>query len=320
MCRSAFSCAAALVLALGSEAWGQKIMQNWTPPRGAVESRVLSCTNPAPLGRVAFDDWICPQTGPLIRVCWYGVVLTPGQLALGRRYYVAIYSHGGVCGPANLLYQTCVTPDYRRFCGFDCRQRRVFLFSAPIPPPVFTQTVGTHYWLQISEEDATSARVGVEDFRWSAHLPIMNACATQSPFPPGCCIPDDCPNPILVDLTFHLSAATIAGTINLTARIPGAPAIFQMRLLTPAGDLVESMCLETDDGGNYWLAPEAPDGTYAVEVIGMGMRPLRGTVMIQMGMEARLDFPNVFYGNLDGDMDTDLADFQLLQLGFTGSL
>src|SRR5262245_11151349 len=72
----------ALVLVVTSSTWAQKYVQRWTPPRPAYESRVISCQQPvpAPGWRIAIDDWVCPKTGRIVRVDWWGIVLTQQQL------------------------------------------------------------------------------------------------------------------------------------------------------------------------------------------------------------------------------------------------
>src|SRR5438270_3480650 len=79
-----------LTLTLCSGALAQKAPQPWTPPWTSHISVVQSCQNPIPAPRVARDDWICWQSGNIIRIDWWGVVFVQQQLQLGR-YYIAIY-------------------------------------------------------------------------------------------------------------------------------------------------------------------------------------------------------------------------------------
>src|SRR5262245_43006064 len=166
---------AVAAVSLAGAALGQKINQAWSYPRGAHESRVISCTNPVPAAawKVALDDWTCPQSGKITQVQWWGTVTNPAQLS--RRYYIAIRRTAAGCRPdmtsTGVLYQACVIPS-SVYVGLDCQQKRVYRLSAGLPAPQFTQTQGTQYWLQISEEDGGSVTPGVEDFRWSSHVTI----------------------------------------------------------------------------------------------------------------------------------------------------
>lgn len=141
--------------------------QPWTPPASAHRSRVQSCQNPVPANRVALDDFECNLTGDAVKLRWWGVILSPQQL--NRTYYVAFYDDDGQCNPNNLLYEACVLPQMQ-FVGFDCDNRRVYVFQTAIPP--FAVTAGERYWLQISEDDQNSAHVGQDDFAWSGRQPV----------------------------------------------------------------------------------------------------------------------------------------------------
>lgn len=156
----------------------QKVTQVWTRPYTSHESRVRSCTSPTPLNRVAMDDWTCPASGPVARITWWGTLTADAQRT--RRFYFAIYTHTSPtsCKPAQKVWQACVTPSASSYVTTDCKQRRVYKFEARFPTP-FKQVTGTRYWLQISEADEESAQPGKEDFRWSAHRPIVKCRALQ---------------------------------------------------------------------------------------------------------------------------------------------
>src|SRR5262245_30124086 len=76
-----------LALSLTAPAWAQT--QPWKLPNGAVESRVLTCTLPQPLNRIAMDDFQYQQTTVIRCLRWWGVVFDPAQLT--KRYYVAFW-------------------------------------------------------------------------------------------------------------------------------------------------------------------------------------------------------------------------------------
>src|SRR5262245_15668431 len=161
-----------LSLAFAASAWGQ--YQPWKAPNGAVESRVVTCTSPQPLNRVAMDDFQYSVTTTIKRIRWWGVVLDPAQAQLTKPFYIAIWSNQtagpcpGGCNPGQVLAFWCLQPSYI-YAGLDCLNRKVYRFSVCLPGAGFVAAGGTKYWLQISEIDSDSARVGVEDFRWSGY-------------------------------------------------------------------------------------------------------------------------------------------------------
>lgn len=288
-------------------AW--KWVQPWTPPRAAFQSIVRGCTIPQPFPRAAADDWICGQTGPIVRVTWWGTLSHPAQGT--RPFYVAIYSSAATaCVPAQLLYQTCVIPDTRLYVGTDCQQRRVYRLSAPLPAP-FTQQVGTHYWLQISEADAESIQPQVENFRWSGHRPIVQCRAVQ--FPPNFVTPllDACdgqPD----DLSFALQSRSLSGTIRIAGAAP-VPAVLLMELLHPeTGEVAERLCVEPDEDGHYSVSPESPAGPYLVQLSAGGIIAVRRTMVLMDDQDNSLSFFDVFVGDLNADGRNDLTDLALV--------
>ena len=148
--------------------------QPWIPDWPAYESRVRSCVNPLPVNRVAMDDFECPTSGDAVGLRWWGVLTVKAQKKM-RPYYVAIYDDDN-CKPGQLLYETCVVPKVKKLI-MDCTDRRVFVFAAKIP--AFPVAADERYWLQISEDDAGSARPGVDDFLWSGRRPQQLCAATQ---------------------------------------------------------------------------------------------------------------------------------------------
>jgi hypothetical protein len=296
---------AVLATLMAAPALAQKVNQPWTAPRGAHESRVVTCTspNPAAAWRISLDDWICPKTGPMSRVQWWGIVTSQAQAT--RPYYIAIWSHAttGACGPGAKVYQACVIPS-SKYVGTDCNGRRVYRFSASLPQPWFSQQQGQHYWLQVSEIDSNSVQVGAEDFRWSSHLPIKPApyCQAVQITGGGVVIqptPDDCPQPIATDLAFRMFGTTLSGT--LTTIHLRSPSVFLLELRSPAGDLLEQHCVDPNDDGSFEVEIDSPPGRYDVELIGMGLTGLRTSVEVMPG-DNMLTLPQPC---LDADFDRD---------------
>lgn len=153
--------------------------QPYTPRQASFESRVVSCGEPRPMKLVALDDWMAGVNSPVTKIDWWGTLTNPAQAS--KRFYVAIYKHDPATNkPAmgSLIAKTCVVPQ-AVYVTTDCRQMRVFKFTAKFPVGWFNQTAGQHYWLQISEADKESAKVLAEDFRWSGRRPIKFAPAVQ---------------------------------------------------------------------------------------------------------------------------------------------
>ncbi|MBI5863049.1 MAG: hypothetical protein HZB38_00780 [Planctomycetes bacterium] len=312
---------AALLLAgfSGASAFAQgliwKYRQPWTAPWAAHESRVRSCAQPSPLNQIALDDWICGASGPLVRVWWWGTLTHAAQGF--RPYYIAIYpNQPGACQPnfSQRLYQICVTPDYRKYVGTDCSQRRVYRMSAVFPAAaMFTQLTGQHYWLQVSEADEESVQVGAENFRWSAHRAIQN-CQAVSAFPLTQPILDMCdgqPD----DLSFGFSSRDLSGVINPPVGV-AIPPVLQLELYDTAGVLRETMSVELDEMGNFNATPEVPDGTYVMVLRGGGLLPMRQTVQLEDGTCTRASFFDIFYGDLNSDNEIGLVDLTTLLSNF----
>jgi len=175
--------------------------QPWTQPSSSFASRVISCDDPQAFDQIALDDFVCEEGGALDAIRWWGVVLDPAQYFQARPYYIAIYADRD-CKPGDLLYRTCVRPQVR-LVGTDCRDQRVVQFTALVP--TFQVDADRTYWLQISEDDAGSANVGVDDFRWSGHQPVRKCFAVtiDANGDLRCPIFDDC-NQQESDLAFAL--------------------------------------------------------------------------------------------------------------------
>lgn len=294
---------------LGGQALAQCVWsQPWTNYRASHQSRVISCANPAPLFRVAMDDFQCNNGGVLVRVRWWGVLLTEAQR--DKTYYIAIYDDSA-CTPTARVYEACVTPAVRRV-ALDCTQARVFRFSAAVPP--FTLQAGTRYWLQISEDDAGSARVGVEDFRWQGRQPQVDCQAMQKdiegvafgPLLDGC---NNQPN----DLSFELAARALTGQVPEFDEQSGLLA--QLRD-TVSNEIVASAPIDVFEHGFWEWWPDVADGTYLLELRGMGAETLRATVNVQTGVETVVTFPPVVLGDLDGNDAVNVADLAIILANF----
>lgn len=295
--------------------WSDKWNQPYTWPLSSHESRVHSCEIPRPLDKVAMDDWTCPRTGLIVRVSWWGVLLHPAQFSKEWRYYIAIYrNRPGTCEPEpEPIYRACVRPDVLQYTGrWDCRQQRVFYFSAPLPTR-FRQEKGQHYWLQISESDRESARIGVEDFRWSAHRDIKRCPAVQLP-PLTQPLLDACdgnPN----DLAFRLHRRSIFGHVLLADFQGRRDATLELR--TRDGNLASVEHVQIDEDGNFEADPDVPDGVYDVVLrIGSALPAVQKNVEFGDGSVREVRFFSLFFGDVDGDGEVSLLDFGILVKNF----
>lgn len=157
-----------------------QFFQPWTGPAKSFTSRIKSCPSPIQTPAAAYDDFVSASSTNLTTLMWWGNVSSGAQLS--RRYFVGIYnSIPGACIPAlstGPLYHTCVVPAFTAPVGTDCTGHTVYLFLAFLPGG-FSATAGTKYWLQISESDAASVNVGVDDFRWSGHFTNVMCPACQ---------------------------------------------------------------------------------------------------------------------------------------------
>jgi len=308
---------ASLTLALAAPAFAQKA-QPWKYPNGSVESRVQTCPQSAtapvtPAPRMAFDDFICDNTGPISWLYWWGVVLDPQQQQLNRPFYIAIHANTqGTCpmmsptefcnvGPR--LAYWCVIPT-TKYVGLDCQNRRVYRFRAKLNP-VFTQTAGTHYWLTIAEIDQVSARPGLEDFRWSGFRKSTaqphNHCPAQlQPLAAGgaCAIVDSCNLP--TDLSFDLKRYLIPVVIGVPA-VLHTPLVGSAEILPATGTTaLVAQTLDIDDDGTCILDEDLPDGMYRLRIRTMGS----GDYILPLPMNGGMapdSFFDVFVGDLNND-------------------
>lgn len=326
-------CAALAVLCVGASASAQvlpypiafasfKWNQPWTAPRATFTSRVFVCSQPTPSPTIALDDWLCTKPGPIIRVSWWGWLRTPAQAQ--RRFYIAIYRDNGNCQPlfaVGPVYSACVTPDVVKVVGKDCDPipgtsgtHTIYYLSAKMPTPYFQQqgtpTAPQHYWIQISEEDETSVQFGVEDFRWAGRRPILVCPAMQAP-PVLQPIRDAC-DQIEDDLSFRLYSRT---TI-IAVPTGGVGSTLKASLLSPNGEVLESRCVDVGPDGTTDVDFDSPDGTYMLEISGMGTLRRRAPLVLAEGQEFRPSFFDIFYGDLDDDGFINTRDLVQLLGGF----
>ncbi len=298
--------------------WSFKWLQRYTWPLASHESRVVSCEVPRPMDRVAMDDWVCTRTGPIVRVGWWGVLLTSAQYSKQWRYYIAIYRNvPGTCKPEQQpIYRACVRPDVLRYTGrWDCKLQRVFYFSARLPTP-FRQEVNEHYWIQISESDQESARPQVEDFRWSAHRALKLCPATQftatgnyiQPLLDACDDKED-------DLAFVLYSRSVVGHVAAGDFQGKRYATLEVR--TRDGNVADVVPVEIDEDGNFEADADVPDGVYDfVLFFGSALPAVQKDVEFGDGSVRLLSFFDIFFGDLDGDNEVTLFDFGILVRNF----
>ena len=134
------------------------------------------------LGRLAYPMLRERGKKGFRRISWDGVVLDPNQLATSRRYKITFYRGVvGGCQPVEPICSVCVNPTWKQI-STDCHQRRVYEWTAQLPTTCFSQTSGQHYWVEIAEEDETSARFGVPDFLWSSLSQQIGDVLAQTSF------------------------------------------------------------------------------------------------------------------------------------------
>ena len=328
MSRNRFAwCVAGLFLVAVSPAQGQfKWAQPWHFPDGPVhDTRVQSCTSPAIVTQIALDDFLCTQSGPITWVTWSGD-LPNGPAQRFRRFYIRIWGHtnspctpcGNPAVPVSPIY--CVQPHSIKL-GMNCDAKQVWGFWAPLSPP-FTQTAGTHYWLQISEIDDESINPGLVDFRWSTYHPFDSAfdadptCPAMFLVPPSPGVPvptcdlgaicDPHLNPAGYangpDLAFKLRTTMVAGAILAPTLPLPPPTVFLAEFRTTAGgDVVYTETVEPADDGAYAIDPGLPDGMYLMTLRGMGIGSQTRPINIVGGVETGADFVIDRLGDLNND-------------------
>ncbi|MFH1418541.1 MAG: hypothetical protein ABII12_09695 [Planctomycetota bacterium] len=195
--------------------------------------------------------------------------------------------------------------------GADCEDNRIYKLSAPWPETApFNAIAGVRYWLQISEPDLESLAAGVEDFRWSAHRPVVDCPAMQAP-PLGVLPPDSCDGQ-QNDLAFTLNSRILK--INIPPVV--APetlftdSVWRWELRELGGLMCEAGCAFADEEGDAILAPESPDGAYVLNVCSTGTEPQEATVLLETGTEMDVQFGDVCIGDTNRDAVIDALDIQ----------
>lgn len=296
-----------------SLAW--KWNQPWTRPRASFASVVRDCQgNPVTYAPIAMDEFLCEQSGPIVRISWWGTSQIP--TAPARNFFFRIYAGTfGACAPGGPLWQSCAQAS-AKLVGQDCQGRRVWYYSATFPNP-FTQQAGQRYWLQISETDIAgpvagpgSPVGGAVDFRWSGRRPLSACPAMQrnaagvvtQPLLDAC---DNQPD----DLSFRLYSRTFSGTILPIAT--GRPSVHRICFRDPQTlELLEAFEVSTDDEGSFYGFSELPIGqTVRVYVNGMsGLEHDLGLLTLDNNVEHNLGQINTLIGDVDGDDDVDFSD------------
>jgi hypothetical protein len=317
------SVAFCLSLAVVSSAWAQN--QPWSAPNGAVESRLDACTvGFTPLNRVAMDDFQYGANTTIKKIRWWGVVLDPANAQLTKRFFIAIWGNATAgpcpagCNPTNILANWCLAAS-TAVAGQDCNGRTVYRFTVCIPAPFFTALAGTKYWLQISEIDTESARVGVEDFRWSGyrypedadHTRLCDAQQRAAGPVSICTIFDDCVPAVETDLSYKLYTSCLVVVVPpiIVAPIGGLAEI--RPLSAPAGPPIMVEAVHVDESGEVHLDVDVPDGQYEVRFIGMGMARPKAQLSVMGGVGVS-SFFDVFVGDLNNDGQANGNDVQPL--------
>ena len=164
------------VCVFASHSWGQQFyLQPWDGWADSHQSRVRNCDDPTPKDLIAMDDFSMEGNGTIDGIRWWGEILDRAQVQQPRQYYIAIYSDLN-CSPGDLLFKECVTPQVE-FDDRDCQEDPVAMFTSALSG--FGIVGGQRYWLQISEDDDSSANPDVDDFRWAGRRPVQNCFALQ---------------------------------------------------------------------------------------------------------------------------------------------
>lgn len=166
------------VLMAACGAMSQQWTQPWTAPLPAWLSVVKACDSPTPYKLIALDDFQIPNDTFVSTIVYWGTVTNYEQL--GRPMYYAVYKDNGHCQPDMnaLVWRDCLKPDWEPY-GVDCLGFRVFRFKQALNPFNLLFHNGEKLWLQISEDDVESYKVGSPEFSWSSHQKVNLCPAVQ---------------------------------------------------------------------------------------------------------------------------------------------
>lgn len=198
--------ATSVLLFACSAVWCQQVKwdQPWTPPRGSVESRVQTCEEGMnKQTRVRADDFQAVRTSRIVAVDWYGTLSSFNQAF--RRYLITIWEDNGNCQPqCKTVCRVCVVPQQVVPVGVDCNGATVYRFFAFLPTTAECRQIqGRRYWFSVAEEDASSIRPGLVDFRWSGRRPVQLCKARTLLDNRIGAVNDPCDN-IRMDLSFSI--------------------------------------------------------------------------------------------------------------------
>jgi len=166
--------AAAFVAGTTVVAFGQNWSQPWyvTSSTGAtgpstIESRVFDCY-PTKLPKIAVVDDFIGNGKVTNKVVWWGTPSDYHQNAYP--FLVTFYKDmPGACQPdLNTFIFQCMVPGKATAIGADCVGRKIFKYNAIMPFGIHFAS-GQKYWIQISEIDNKSLKVGAVDFKWAFH-------------------------------------------------------------------------------------------------------------------------------------------------------
>ncbi len=304
--------------------------QVWNKCLPSTPSAVIDCAPPTPwnfLAAQSTDDFVATYTGLVNTVEWWGTLSHPSQRF--RRFQINFYPQDPDCTPpyGNPIYSACVYA-YSRFAGYDCNGKRVWKFTAHLPPPYFNQVAGQKYWLMINEIDSESIRPGRTDFEWSGH----SACNSCDDGPQVC----NCAaikftvengvvfvNPVLgcqgevTDLAWALRWRTLIRFVGDMSTLRSA--LVSIRL-PDGGPVLESQPIilrdpQDSDGDVPFLLTSLPEGAYELEVSIGGALPIRVPVTLEGGV-LEVNLNTLTMGDLNGDGSVDDADLLVVLFNF----
>ena len=154
--------------------------QPWTGTEKGFTSRIPNCSSPFGPPGMALDDFVSPTTSNLTVLVYWCNVSTPAQL--NKPVHISVYPNTpGACFPdfTVTVYTACFVPAITGLAGTDCLGRKVWRCAVLLPSGGINVIPGQSYWLQLSEDDASSMNPGVDDWKWCGHFTNVNCPAFQ---------------------------------------------------------------------------------------------------------------------------------------------
>jgi len=123
----------------------------------------------------------------------------------------------------------------------------------------------------------------------------------------------DACNNLPSDLSFELAAKSLVGQLLDFDEQSGLLA--QLRDIG-TNEIVASAPIDVFEHGFWEWWPNVANGTYILELRGMGAKTLSATVNVQPGAETVVSFPPVIFGDLSGDNAINITDLGIILMNF----